>query len=162
MSTVTLPPKLSLLEAISPTARTLLTPATNVALSIRQPWAWLILNAGKDVENRDWSTIYRGPVLIHASKTMTKADYESCQLFLSAIAGEICFDPGLAFPTFEELRAQTGGIVGQVDITDCVNESKSPWFCGEFGFVLANPKPLPLTPYKGMLKFFNVQLKEAK
>ena len=24
------------------------------ALSIRQPWAWLILHAGKDIENRDW------------------------------------------------------------------------------------------------------------
>ena len=38
-----------------------------LALSIRQPWAWLILRAGKDVENRDWSTKVRGRVLIHAS-----------------------------------------------------------------------------------------------
>lgn len=27
-----------------------------VALSIRQPWAWAILHAGKDIENRDWHT----------------------------------------------------------------------------------------------------------
>ena len=26
------------------------------ALSIRQPWAWAILHAGKDIENRDWRT----------------------------------------------------------------------------------------------------------
>lgn len=38
------------------------------ALSIRQPWAWAILHAGKRIENRDWRGCkYRGPVLIHAS-----------------------------------------------------------------------------------------------
>ena len=36
------------------------------ALSIQQPWAWLIVNDHKDIENRDWRTHYRGPVLIHA------------------------------------------------------------------------------------------------
>ena len=46
------------------------------ALSIRQPWAWLILNAGKDIENRSWYTSVRGRVLIHASKGMTLAEYE--------------------------------------------------------------------------------------
>lgn len=30
------------------------------ALSIRQPWAWLILHAGKDIENRVWQTRFRG------------------------------------------------------------------------------------------------------
>ncbi|WP_245839042.1 ASCH domain-containing protein [Yersinia kristensenii] len=37
------------------------------ALSIRQPWAWLIVNGYKDIENRTWNTKCRGPVLIHAS-----------------------------------------------------------------------------------------------
>jgi hypothetical protein len=46
------------------------------ALSIRQPWAWLILNAGKDIENRDWPTHFRGRFLIHASKGMTHDEYE--------------------------------------------------------------------------------------
>ena len=36
------------------------------ALSIRQPWAWAILHAGKDIENRSWRTAFRGEVLIHA------------------------------------------------------------------------------------------------
>ena len=30
-------------------------------LSIRQPWAWAIIHAGKDIENRCWPTSYRGP-----------------------------------------------------------------------------------------------------
>lgn len=128
------------------------------ALSIRQPWAWLILNAGKDVENRDWKTSLRGPVLLHASKTMTHADYEACVIFCMGIADKICFDAGLGFPSFEELQSQMGGIVGQVEITDCVDQSASAWFCGEHGLVLANPKPLPFKPCRGMLKFFEVKL----
>lgn len=50
-----------------------------IALSIRQPWAWHILNSGKDIENRDWPTRFRGRVLIHASKGMTRAEYEDGQ-----------------------------------------------------------------------------------
>jgi ASCH domain len=37
-------------------------------ISIRQPWAGLIVSGLKDVENRTWPTRYRGPILIHASQ----------------------------------------------------------------------------------------------
>jgi ASCH domain len=37
------------------------------ALPIRQPYAWLIVNGHKDIENRAWPTKFRGRVLIHAS-----------------------------------------------------------------------------------------------
>jgi hypothetical protein len=39
------------------------------AFSVRQPWAWVILQAGRDIENRTWPTRYRGRVLVHASRT---------------------------------------------------------------------------------------------
>jgi hypothetical protein len=42
--------------------------ATMKVISIRQPWASLIVIGAKDVENRTWPTRYRGPVLIHASQ----------------------------------------------------------------------------------------------
>ena len=45
------------------------------ALSIRQPWAWLIVNGYKPVENRTWNTKVRGLILIHASKGFDKAGY---------------------------------------------------------------------------------------
>lgn len=38
------------------------------ALSIRQPWAWLIVAGYKDIENRSWPTNFRGRVYIHASR----------------------------------------------------------------------------------------------
>jgi hypothetical protein len=44
-------------------------------LSIRQPWAGLIVAGIKDIENRSWSTSYRGPILIHAGKAKPPADW---------------------------------------------------------------------------------------
>lgn len=120
-----------------------------IALSIRQPWAWLILHAGKDIENRDWPTKYRGPLLIHAGKGMTRDEYENGVLTLEEIR------PNLALPPFEEL--QRGGIVGSAVLVDCVRESDSPWFFGEFGFVLRDATPLSFRPYKGALGFFAVR-----
>ena len=114
------------------------------ALSIRQPWAWLILHAGKDIENRSWPTNYRGRVLIHASKGMTRSEYEqACDFVYTNV------HPSIAIPTFETL--DHGGIVGEVEITDCVKDSCSWWFECPYGFVLANPKPLPFHPAKAPL-----------
>jgi hypothetical protein len=36
------------------------------ALTIRQPWAWAIIHAGKDIENRSWNSRLRGTTAIHA------------------------------------------------------------------------------------------------
>lgn len=122
------------------------------ALAVRQPWAWCIISGGKDIENRDWRTRYRGTVLIHASAGMTRREYEE-----AAYAAKMAqFSNGETqyVPEFDQL--QRGGIIGQVDIVDCVTASASPWFFGEYGFVLENPKPLPFALTKGMLGFFDV------
>lgn len=121
-----------------------------IALSIRQPWAWLILNAGKDIENRDWKTPYRGPCLIHASKSATKQDYQDAIDFINCRLDH----PIIEVPPIDQF--ERGGIVGMVDIVGCTDTSDSTWFVGDYGFVLRNPKPLPFTPYKGRLGFFNV------
>jgi hypothetical protein len=117
------------------------------ALSIRQPWAWLILHAGKDIENRDWPTQLRGRFLIHASKGMTREEYEDGAETYWIIAHKV-------LPHFQML--DRGGIVGSVDLVDCVQASKSLWFFGRYGFVLRDPKPLPFEPVRGALGFFEV------
>ncbi|WP_259659102.1 ASCH domain-containing protein [Burkholderia pseudomallei] len=120
---------------------------TMKALSIRQPWAWLIVQGFKDIENRTWPTRFRGRVLIHASKGMTKAEYEDVELFAE----------GLQLPAREDL--ERGGIVGVAMITDCVLPAhrKSIWhMAGQFGFQLADAKPVPFVECKGALGFFNV------
>jgi ASCH domain len=112
-------------------------------LSIQNPWAWAILN-GKPVENRDWHTNVRGRILIHVGK---KYD-----------AGAVGFieSQGLNVPADLPL----GGIVGSVEIVDCVTEYDSPWFFGKFGFVLRNPITLPFMPCRGQLGFFEVEYKK--
>jgi hypothetical protein len=49
---------------------------------------------------------------------------------------------------------QYGGIVGKVDIIECVSYSDSKWFEGPWGFVLNNAQSLSFLPVKGKLKFF--------
>ena len=136
------------------------------ALSIRSPWWWAILKMGKDIENRDWWTGYRGRVLIHASKWWKQDEVEDD--FDHAIAGlemqrNECLSVGLTEPEvendlFRRMRSLGGHIVGSVEIVDCIRESKSPWFCGKYGFVLRNPvtfdKPWPV---KGALGLFEVE-----
>ena len=121
---------------------------TIICLSVRQPWAWLILNGHKDIENRSWPTPLRTTIAIHASKTNPKKEYESAQQLISDR------DLGITLPPIETL--ETGAIVGLVDIVDCVTESNSPWFVGEYGYVLANPRRGLPRSQKGQLGFFNV------
>jgi|ERR1039458_8111645 hypothetical protein len=47
------------------------------AISIRQPWAWLIVNGYKDVENRIWAANVRGRVLIHAGASKSDTNPEA-------------------------------------------------------------------------------------
>jgi hypothetical protein len=122
-----------------------------MALSIQQPWAWMILHAGKDIENRSWQTKIRGRMLIHAAKQMSRINYAEAKNFAMI---NVNFDLGMRVPDAYELSF--GGIIGSVEITDCVTCSSSSWWMGPVGFVLRNPRPLPFLPYKGRLGFFNV------
>jgi hypothetical protein len=133
-----------------------------LALSIRQPWASLILKGGKDIENRDWPTKYRGRILIHAAKGMTRAEHEDAIHFaVQAIQADPRNKDANRRTTLRDLgfdfdALPRGGIVGSVEITACVADSASPWFVGKYGFMLRDPKPLPFTPWKGQLGFFDV------
>lgn len=121
-------------------------------ISIRQPWAWLILHGGKDIENRDWPTKMRGRVLIHAAKGMTRDEWESAWTFAHGSgASPKAIEAGLRFDNITR-----GGIVGSVEIVDCVTDSDSRWFVGRYGFVLRDPRPLPFVPWRGALGFFGV------
>lgn len=102
------------------------------ALSIRQPWAHRILFAGKNVENRTWPTRFRGHVLIHASKGVDADDR----------------------PAVRRLNLPLGGIVGVMEIVDCVTAMNSDWFFGPYGFVIRNARSLPFIPCRGELGFF--------
>jgi hypothetical protein len=112
------------------------------ALSVQQPWAWLIVNGYKPVENRDWPTNVRGEIAIHAGKTFDTDGY----LWVRATSPEI------PLPRVEQF--EKGGIVGRAVLADCVSHLDSLWFFGRYGFVFTNPRPMPLVPCRGMLGFF--------
>jgi len=126
-----------------------------LALSIRQPWASLIILAGKDIENRNWLTYTRGPILIHAAKAMTIKEYREAIEFACSIDDDRTMSLW-ASGVLEFNKLPRGGIIGSANLVDCVRRSESPWFQGPNGFVLRDPKPLPFVPFKGVLGFFEV------
>lgn len=118
------------------------------ALSINQPWAWLIANGYKGVENRDWDTRYRGEFLIHAGKRYD----DDAFLFLEDMQMDIDIPRDLP----------RGGIVGKARLINTVHirdkrlvtAKDQPWFFGEYGFMLDSQEPCELIPCKGALGFF--------
>ncbi len=139
-------------------------------LSIRQPWAWLIVrpdltddaaraHAGRNglmkrVENRDWSTNYRGEFQIHAGVTATKKEY-------ARIAAEVLELFAIEVPSLE--LVERGGIVGVAELVDVcgpqdmvdMGAAFQRWYTGAQGFILARARPLPFTPCKGQLGWFD-------
>lgn len=69
-------------------------------LSIRQPWATLIVKGYKKYEFRTWKTKYRGELYIHASKGVEKNALKNFESL------------GLDYPV--------GCIIGKVTLSDCV------------------------------------------
>jgi hypothetical protein len=85
-------------------------------LSLRQPWAWLVVNGYKDIENHSWRTNHRGALLIHAS--LNRSEFElTCR--------ETQKRHRVKIPSEEKL--DFGGIVGLVDVVDCVKTYPSEW-----------------------------------
>jgi hypothetical protein len=126
----------------------------NTCLSIRQPWAHMIVHGPKRYENRTWGASYpaihfRGPFLIHASAGMTMDEYQDAIAF----ARECGF---MAVPSFKECKANAGGIVGAAVVDQVVRDSSSPWFVGPIALRLTDVRPLPFTPCKGALGFFKL------
>ena len=126
------------------------------ALTVRQPWAWAIIYAQKDIENRGWPIYYRGDILIHAAKGCTKREYHS--------AHEFCQSIGVSLPELKMLRR--GQIIGVVTVVGCLfSKTASGWGMAEqYHWQLANPRPITPIPYIGQLGLFDVPdelIKEA-
>lgn len=119
-------------------------------LSIQQPWAWLILFGGKDVENRSWPTKYRGKFYIHASR---KFDHESYDDIIDLKS--IYLSPEMSFP--KPPQFPRGGIVGIVELVDCIRKAESKWAdSNSWNFILKNAQEIDFCPLRGELGFFNL------
>ena len=127
------------------------------ALSVKQPWAWLICDGiateegkiYKNIENRTWATEIRGRIFIHASKRWDETAMDWLR------AKEIGTHESREF--LRSLLLPRGAIIGEVEIIDCVKQHQSTWFTGPYGFVLVNPVKFQVPiPCKGQLGFFEV------
>ena len=115
------------------------------ALSLRQPWAWLVVNGHKDIENRSWRTNHRGLLLIHASSNRSITSPRNLATIEKKYRVRLPRD------------FDFGGIVGVVDVVDCVKTHASKWKTrGSWGWVLRNPRKLPFRKCKGAVGFFKI------
>ena len=101
------------------------------AITVRQPWAWAIMHAGKDVENRSRNIVgsYRGPLVIHAGLAPFEKHNAASIAHRQAHGSEV--------PT----ELHFGAALGVVTLTDSHTD-----------LVLTNPRPFaePI-PYRGAL-----------
>jgi len=117
------------------------------ALSIRHPWAWLIRERMKDVENRTWKTDFRGSFFIHASKTPDEDAFNRIEQDLRCI---------LLAGNLDRSKFRYGGLIAIAEIVDCVENSGSKWFEGPYGFVIKKVQPIKFIPWYGALQFFDI------
>jgi hypothetical protein len=123
------------------------------ALSLKQPWAELILQGKKTIETRRWNTGFRGDFFIHASKTIDK---EACEEF-----------------GIDSSSLITGAIVGKATIVDVKEYYSEEQFMKDnpkhqagfygfgrpiFGFILEDIERVEPISQKGSLKFFEVNV----
>ena len=135
------------------------------AVSIKQPWAWLIASGIKNIENRTWKTHFRGRVYIHASAKM--ANFWVTPQF-SIVDKEI---NKISINDYEKTTGLFSAIIGEVEIVDCVINHPSIWaeetipFIDKpiYNWVLANHVlyDKPILNVKGKLSFwdFNIEKK---
>ncbi|MBC8501261.1 MAG: ASCH domain-containing protein [DPANN group archaeon] len=118
------------------------------ALSLKQPWAELILQGKKKIETRKWKTNFRGKFYIHASKN-------------------IDLIPAKEFGLKD---FQTGALIGKAELVDVKEYKDEKDFHKDddkhlarglgfrkYGFILKNVKRIKPIPYKGQLNFFEVK-----
>lgn len=129
------------------------------ALSIRQPWAALIVLGIKTIEIRRWPLAYRGQLLIHASSYPDKREQGW----------------RLVPPEGANLTRLRGGVIGMVNMVDCRqypsrraflaerrhHHNEPSWFEPNlFGFIFERPHLLPYFAVKGNVRLFRVNLPE--
>lgn len=134
------------------------------ALTVKQPWAWSIIQGGKDVENRTTAWKYRGPLVIHAGRRVSDRGMES-PLYREALGDRDTW-------TDESAALWSGRIIGIVELVDLHPASpgccESPW--GEEQYVehggrlrrqlvhlvLEEPRAVEPVPCNGALGLWDV------
>ena len=131
-------------------------------LSLRQPWASLIVMGDKRIENRSWPTDYRGRIAIHASARLGLRDWSEIVGGPPVpLAEGVILDDGTILPALSALPL--GAILGSVEVVDCKRFEELPKRLrddphseeGGFCWLVENPRPLAEPyPCKGKLRLW--------
>jgi ASCH domain len=132
------------------------------ALSLKQPWAALLVAGHKTIEVRKWPTAVRGRVFIHAARTVDKRP---------AAWDRVPDD-------VRPLAELTGGLIGSAELTGCIiyrtpavfmadapkHRNDPAWFEPPhmYGFTFRDAAAVPFVPCKGQVRFFTVELPEVQ
>jgi hypothetical protein len=131
--------------------------ATLYALSLKQPWAALLVHGHKSIEVRNWPTPRRGRVLIHAARVPDLRP--EAWAHVSTVA-------------MQATAELAGGIIGAADLTDCLAYRTPEAFAADrprhlndpgwfeppvlYGFAFARMEVLPFRRLPGWMRFFRV------
>ncbi|MBU2639664.1 MAG: ASCH domain-containing protein [Nanoarchaeota archaeon] len=114
------------------------------ALSLKQPYAELILQGKKKIELRKWNTNFRGEFYIHASKIPDKKamnEFNFKELPLGAVVGKATLTDVKKYNNEEEHKKDKN-----------LHLASSEW--GNYGFILKNIKRIKKIKAKGKLNFW--------
>ena len=125
------------------------------ALTLHAPWAWAVVRGIKTVENREWTTNHRGPIFVHAGRSLES----------DVAARELLSRWGVTPPP-EFVR---GMIIGTVDIVDVLplveylhkfsnQQHLHEMAIGPWCWVLANPRPIEPVRHAGNYQIWPVRL----
>ncbi len=128
------------------------------ALSIKQPWAALLVSGRKTIEIRKWATTIRGKLYIHAAR-----DPDDRPEGWAHITDEL-----------RPLAELGGGVIGTAELAACIMYRTAKGFAADgtkhlnapnwfvaprlYGFEFRNPTVIEFFPFKGNVKFFTVTL----
>ena len=114
------------------------------ALSLKQPFAELILQGRKKIELRKWNTKFRGEFLIHASKNPDERSMKAFgfdSLPLGCIVGKATLTEVKSYKNSEEFNKDKN-----------LHLASEEW--GSYGFILSNVQRMKPIPCKGRLGFW--------
>ena len=114
-------------------------------LSLKQPYAELILQGRKKIELRKWNTKFRGEFLIHASKEVdaeAMSHFGFSELPVGKIIGKAFLKDVKKYNSLEEFEKDSDLHLASVD-----------W--GMYGFLLENVSRVEEIPCNGKLGFWD-------
>lgn len=131
------------------------------ALSLKQPWAALVIAGRKAIEVRKWATSIRGRIYIHAAQVADNRPEAQV----------------LVTDDLRRLVQLRGGIIGSAELTGCVlyrtltgfaadgvkHLNPPEWFQSPrmYGFQFRGAEPVEFVPCRGHVRFFTIEIPVA-